>query len=196
MKTKIVQGERKCKLVCNLPSRRLFKALPKIVQAGRNPKFFCGLLAVVRRGPQGFLYFLAAKSSKAAIFARFSLPLFGRRLTAACAAGILCTFGVKSTKTIRMSLSRDRRLAALKRAPSRVCGAKECAASTVAARQSKLCSRLLDVVASKPAPFFNAPPSRCSFSAASIMRRFKTASRGDGRILRFRSGCCASSHAA
>ena len=167
MKTKIVQGERKCKLVCNLPSRRLFKALPKIVQAGRNPKFFCGLLAVVRRGPQGFLYFLAAKSSKAAIFARFSLPLFGRRLTAACAAGILCTFGVKSTKTIRMSLSRDRRLAALKRAPSRVCGAKECAASTVAARQSKLCSRLLDVVASKPAPFFNAPPSRRSFSAAS-----------------------------
>ena len=168
MKTKIVQGERKCKLVCNLPSRRLFKALPKIVQAGRNPKFFCGLLAVVRRGPQGFLYFLAAKSSKAAIFARFSLPLFGRRLTAACAAGssyLLVSKG--STKTIRMSLSRDRRSAALKRAPSRVCGAKECAASTVAARQSKLCSRLLDVVASKPAPFFNAPPSRRSFSAAS-----------------------------
>ena len=64
MKTKIVQGERKCKLVCNLPSRRLFKALPKIVQAGRNPKFFCGLLAVVRRGPQGFLHYLAAKSTK------------------------------------------------------------------------------------------------------------------------------------
>ncbi|WP_337657971.1 hypothetical protein, partial [Alistipes sp.] len=62
---------------------------------GRNPKFFCGLLAVVRRGPQGFLYFLAAKSSKAAVFDCFSLPLFGRRLTAACAAGILCTFGVK-----------------------------------------------------------------------------------------------------
>jgi len=64
MKTKIVQGERKCKLVCNLPSRRLFKALPKIVQAGRNPKFFCGLLAVVRRGPQGFLYFLRPKSTE------------------------------------------------------------------------------------------------------------------------------------
>ena len=66
-----------------------------------------------------------------------------------------------------MSLSRERRSATLKRAPSWVCGAKECAASTVAARQSKLCSRLLDVVASKPAPFFNAPPSRRSFSAAS-----------------------------
>ncbi len=39
MKTKIVQDGRKCKLVCNLPSRRLYKALPKIVQAGRNAKF-------------------------------------------------------------------------------------------------------------------------------------------------------------
>ncbi|WP_337651163.1 hypothetical protein [Alistipes shahii] len=40
MKTKIVQDGRKCKLVCNLPSRRLYKALPKIVQGGRNAKFF------------------------------------------------------------------------------------------------------------------------------------------------------------
>ena len=40
MKTKIVQAGRKCKLVCNFPSRRLYKALPKIVQAGRNAKFF------------------------------------------------------------------------------------------------------------------------------------------------------------
>ncbi len=32
-------------------------------------------------------------------------------------SGFLCTFGVKSTKTIRISLSRDRRSAALKRAP-------------------------------------------------------------------------------
>ena len=95
------------------------------------------------------------------------LPLFGRRSTTASTAGssyLLVSKG--STKTIRMSLSRERRSAALKRAPSRVCGAKECAASTVAARQSKLCSRLLDVVASKPAPFFNAPPSLRSFSAA------------------------------
>ena len=179
MKTKIVQGERKCKLVCNLPSRRLFKALPKIVQAGRNPKFFCGLLAVVRRGPQGFLYFLAAKSSKAAIFARFSLPLFGRRLTAACAAGILCTFGVKSTKTIRMSLSRDRRLATLKRAPSRVCGAKECAASTVAARQSPQAASALACCPSFSRPLRALEPPSDLIPPPVQCRRMLCASRND-----------------
>ncbi|WP_337771267.1 hypothetical protein, partial [Alistipes sp.] len=34
------------------------------------------------------------------------------------------------------------------------------------------------------------------FPLQAIMRRFKTASRDDGRMLRFRSGCCAFSYAA
>ncbi len=89
MKTKIVQDGRKCKLVCNLPSRRLYKALPKIVQGGRNAKFFCGSLVVVRCGPQGLSALLTVRSQN-----RGGLP-----------RGI-ATFGGKKVapKTIRMSL--------------------------------------------------------------------------------------------
>ncbi|WP_278409426.1 hypothetical protein [Alistipes shahii] len=64
MKTKIVQDGRKCKLVCNLPSRRLYKALPKIVQDGRNAKFFLRIAcrrAVRARGLSVVLFPLQAR---------------------------------------------------------------------------------------------------------------------------------------